>query len=119
MTTRRALLTGAAAVAVAPTAATALPARVIEKAKPLLHFVPCDGRELRICDYPELFRVIRDAYGSWSATTLTFCVPDSRALAEQHPVLAEGVVVLEDVISTGHDPRVPAGVILLMEKRDV
>ena len=117
MITRRALFVGAAAVAVAPTAATALPARVLDKAPSLPGFIPCDGRELPICDYEKLFEMVKHAC-SWSAHTQTFRLPDSRRLSEQYPMLANGVVVLEDVIATGHDPRVPAGVILLMEKHD-
>lgn len=120
MLSRRKLLAGAATAAVvAPTAASALPARVLEKAPlpppSLPGFLPCDGRELPICDYERLFEAVKHAC-SWSAHTQTFRVPDARALSKRYPVLANGAVLLEDVISTGHDPRVPAGVILLMEK---
>lgn len=118
MISRRKMLAGAATVVVAPPiAAEALPARVIEKAEPLLHFIPCDGRQLRICDYPELFEVLKPTC-SWSADLQMFRVPDSRSYAEQYPVLANDAVVLEDVISTGLDLDTPAGTILFMEKRD-
>lgn len=107
MISRRMFFAGAAALAVAPKPAAALPAR-------LLDFVPCDGRELPIADYEQLFEVLKHAC-SWSVNTQTFRVPDMRAMATRYSVLANGVILLEDVISTGHDPRVPPGVILLME----
>lgn len=106
---RRAFLFGAPAVAVAPLPAAALPAR-------LLDYIPCDGRELPICDYYELFEAIKDTC-SWSMATQTFRVPDTREFAAKHPIYAGGVIPLDDVISTGRDGRVPAGRILLMEPR--
>jgi len=74
MINRRSLLLGAAAVAVAPASATALPARVLD-------LVPCDGRVLPICDYLGLFNVLRDAYGSTHGlhNAFAFRVPDYRA----------------------------------------
>ena len=113
MISRRHMLLGTtAAMVVAPAAATALPARVLD-AKPL-DFVPCDGRELPIAGYEKLFEVLKSSC-SWSADMQTFRVPDMRGLSAQYPVLANDMIVLEDVISTGHDPRAPTGTILLME----
>jgi microcystin-dependent protein len=118
MISRRMFFAGAAALAVAPTAmpAAALPARLLESSAlpPPAGFIPCDGRELPIAGYEQLFEMLKHT-GSWSADTQTFRVPDMRAMAAECPVLANGVIVLEDVIATGHDPRVPAGTILLME----
>lgn len=79
MINRRSLLLGAAAVAVAPASATALPARVLD-------LVPCDGRVLPICDYLDLFNVLRDAYGSTHGlhNAFAFRVPDFRVRIWSH-----------------------------------
>ena len=118
MLSRRKLFVGAAAVAVAPTAAAALPARVLDKAPSLPGFIPCDGRELPICDYEKLFEMVKHAY-SWAADTQTFRVPDLRGRArvfDQQGLLARPDDRLPVVmhIATGEDERVPAGVVLPM-----
>lgn len=107
---RRSLLLGAAAVAVAPAAATALPARVIER----LGLVPCDGRVLPICGYEELFEVLQPTC-SWSYDTQTFRVPDLRGCArvfDAQGLLARGNEdLVEMVIATGNG-SLPAGVVI-------
>lgn len=114
MITRRALFAGAAAVAVAPTAAAALPARVLDKAPSLPGFIPCDGRELPICDYEKLFEMVKHAY-SLAADTQTFRVPDLRVRiwSDSDPDLNR-VLPADYVIATGEDERVPVGAIMPM-----
>lgn len=115
MISRRKLFAGAAAAAVAPTAATALPARVLDKTPA---FLPCDGRELPVAQYLDLFEVLGKIYGG-SASRHTFRVPDLRGRArvfDQQGLLARPDDRLPVVmhIATGEDERVPAGVVLPM-----
>lgn len=52
---RRQLLLGAAVAAVAPATACALPPRLLQDDAPKLNLIPCDGRELPIAYYEELW----------------------------------------------------------------
>lgn len=124
MINRRSLLLGAAAVAVAPAAATALPARAFdadacaaEALRYLDAVIPCDGRPLPISQYLDLFEVLKPTC-SWSYDTQSFRVPDLRGRARVFD--AQGLLARPDAtmpitmyIGTGHG-QLPAGVVIPM-----
>lgn len=76
---RKLFICAAAAAVVAPVAAKALPARLLDVAElpPPLDLIPCDGRALPIAQYLDLYKVISGVYGS-DPVAQTFNVPDMR-----------------------------------------
>jgi hypothetical protein len=97
---RRALMAGAVAAAALPTTACALPERLLQDDAPKLNLIPCDGRELRVCDYVELFSKIGREYGG-SVNAKTFRVPDVRNMPGMHThIVARECVVRNNTMPT-------------------
>lgn len=115
---------GAAAVAVAPAAATALPARAFdadacaaEALRYLDAVVPCDGRVLPIAGYFDLFEALKSTC-SWSYDAQSFRVPDLRGrvrVFDAQGLLARPVATtpITMCIGTGRG-QLPAGVVIPM-----
>ena len=66
---RRAFLASAAALAASTTSACALPARLLEDDAPLLEWIPCDGRELPVARYLDLFEALGSHMGNYNSQT--------------------------------------------------